>query len=150
MAAQQEDKRFWLNKKLSDFTKEEWEALCDGCGKCCLHKIRLFWGKIAFTNIACKLLDLRTGKCSRYYNRDAFVNDCVKLSARKIRRIDWLPKTCAYRLLNEGKDLPEWHYLVCGDPEAIHKAGVTVAEHEVVCETGNDDLNAHVVKWDDL
>ena len=150
MKAEQGDNRFWLRKKLSELSKDEWEALCDGCGKCCLHKIRQFWGKIVFTNVACKLLDLRTGKCSHYHNRDAFVGDCVKLSARKIGRIDWLPKTCAYRLIGEGKDLPEWHYLVSGDPDMIHRKGLTVAEHEVVTEEGNDDLNAHIVEWEDL
>lgn len=101
--------------------------MCDGCGKCCLNKIEFEdTGEIAFTNVACKLLDLHSCQCSNYANRKKFVPDCVKLSPRTIKSVAWLPATCAYRLIGEGKDLFDWHPLVSGDAETVHAAGISM------------------------
>ena len=106
-------------------TQQEWESLCDGCGQCCLHK--LDDGKdMVFSNIACHLLDGQTCQCTNYKERKNYVPDCVQLTPRKVKTIDWLPETCAYRLIDEGKDLPPWHYLVCGDKNRVHEVGVSV------------------------
>jgi len=118
---------FWRSKALGDMTRAEWESLCDGCGKCCLHKLEdSKTGQVQPTNIACKLLDRDAARCTDYRNRKARVPDCLRLTARKIATFPWLPRTCAYRLLAEGKPLPDWHYLVCGDREAVHQAGESV------------------------
>ena len=100
----------------------EWEALCDGCGKCCLHKLEdVDDGGLHYTNVACHLLDLETGCCTRYAQRSRWVPDCVRLSPSNISEFKWLPSTCAYRLLAEGKDLPRWHPLLSGDPHSVHR-----------------------------
>lgn len=119
--------RFW-ELPLADLDKPEWEALCDGCGKCCLNKLEFEdTGELAFTRVACKLLDDQTCQCTSYANRHDFVPDCVVLTPRKLREIAWwLPATCAYRLRAEGKPLYDWHYLVSGDRESIHRAGMSV------------------------
>ena len=117
---------FW-EKPLDALTREEWEALCDGCGKCCLHKLEdADTGEISATNVACKLLDLDSCRCSDYRRRKAFVPDCLRLTARKVGECEWLPSSCAYRLRAEGKPLPDWHYLVSGDREAVHREGKSV------------------------
>lgn len=129
--------RFWETKPLSALDRAQWEALCDGCGKCCLHKLEdEDTGEMHATNIACKLLDRRAGLCSNYKHRHAYVAECVRLTMRNVGTIEWLPSTCAYRLRNDGLPLPEWHYLVCGDREAVHAAGEstrgwTVSEDDV-------------------
>jgi uncharacterized protein len=119
--------RFW-ELPLPQLTGEEWEALCDGCGKCCLNKIEFEdTNELAFTRIACKLLDGQTCGCMSYQNRHDFVPDCVVLTPKKIDEIAWwLPATCAYRLRHEGRPLYDWHYLVSGDREAVHTAGASV------------------------
>ena len=119
--------RFW-ELPLADLTGPEWEALCDGCGKCCLNKLEFIdTDELAFTRISCRLLDCRSCRCSHYANRHKFVPECVTLSPAKIGEISyWLPRTCAYRLRHEGKDLPEWHYLISGDRESVHRAGASV------------------------
>ena len=119
--------RFW-ELPLAELDKAEWEALCDGCGKCCLNKLEFEdTGELAFTRVACKLLDDQTCQCTSYANRHDFVPDCVVLTPRKLREIAWwLPATCAYRLRAEGKPLYDWHYLVSGDRESIHRAGMSV------------------------
>jgi len=117
---------FWT-LPLHRLSKEEWEALCDGCGKCCLHKVEdEDSGDIYMTNVACKLLDLKTGRCSDYKNRRAHVPDCVRLTAKSAGGLTWLPDTCAYRLRAEDQPLPAWHYLLSGDAEAVHAAGASV------------------------
>jgi uncharacterized cysteine cluster protein YcgN (CxxCxxCC family) len=119
--------RFWEDVPLAKLDRAQWEALCDGCGKCCLHKLEdEDTGEFHLTSVACKLLDRDSGRCSDYRNRRAYVQDCVRLTAASVDRIAWLPATCAYRLRAEGQQLPEWHYLVCGDPEAVHRAGQSV------------------------
>lgn len=120
------ERRFW-EKPLAALDRGEWEALCDGCGKCCLHKIEdEISGEITATNVACRLLDRDSCRCSNYRARLAYVPDCVRLSAANVERMTWLPLTCAYRLRAEGKPLPEWHPLLTGDPESVHRAGMSV------------------------
>jgi uncharacterized cysteine cluster protein YcgN (CxxCxxCC family) len=120
--------RFWETVALKDMTPDEWEALCDGCGKCCLNKIEYEdTGEVAFTRLACRLLDGETCRCTRYETRRQYVPDCVQLTARSLPRVAyWLPRSCAYRLLHEGRPLEAWHPLLSGDPESVHAAGRSV------------------------
>ena len=137
--------RFWEDRPLGQLDRGQWEALCDGCGKCCLHKLEdEETGELFPTNVACRLLDRATAQCSDYRHRRAFVPDCVRLTAGNVRSIDWLPSTCAYRLRAEGKPLPDWHYLVCGDREAVHRAGQSVAGW-TISETDAGELEHHMV-----
>ncbi|MCD2316795.1 YcgN family cysteine cluster protein [Sphingomonas sp. IC-11] len=119
--------RFWEDTPLEKLDRAQWEALCDGCGKCCLHKLEdEETGELFPTNVACRLLDRRSGQCSNYRHRHAYVSECVRLSMRNVDAIEWLPTTCAYRLRLNGEQLPDWHYLVSGDREAVHQAGESV------------------------
>lgn len=138
---------FWRRKTLAEMTRGEWESLCDGCAKCCLAKLEDDdTGEISYTEVACRLLDLGTCRCTDYANRKRFVPDCVVLTARTVTRLTWLPSTCAYRLISEGKDLEWWHPLVSGDPETVHRAGVSV-RGRAVPEAVAGDLEDHVVRW---
>lgn len=149
-ASDAEDRPFWERKTLRQMTEAEWESLCDGCGKCCLNKLQdEDTGALAFTNAACKLLDLNTCRCSDYANRWDHVPECVKLVPTMIHRLQWLPSTCAYRLLAEGHPLPDWHPLITGDPDSVHRAGISV-RGRAVRETDVRDLEDHVVDWEDL
>lgn len=124
---QQSEKPFWQVKALEEMNPQEWESLCDGCGRCCLVKLEdEDTGEVDLTRLSCKLLDAGTCRCSDYENRFDKVHDCIKIDAQKVREIDWLPATCAYRLVGEGKDLAWWHPLVSGNPETVHEAGVSV------------------------
>jgi uncharacterized cysteine cluster protein YcgN (CxxCxxCC family) len=107
-------------------TPAEWESLCDGCGKCCLHKLRYADGTLRMTRVSCRLLDTDTCRCTNYPKRKQLVPDCVVLSQDNLGRLDWLPDTCAYRLVHAGQDLFPWHPLVSGDPESVHTAGISV------------------------
>ena len=120
--------RFWETTPLSRMTAPEWEALCDGCGKCCLNKLEYEdTGEVEFTSIACKLLDGATCRCGNYANRHQFVPECVRLSPKTLPKVAyWLPQTCAYRLLFQGDPLPDWHPLVTSDPETTHSSGNSV------------------------
>lgn len=114
-------------KTLADLTEAEWEALCDGCGKCCLHKLEdEETGQLFHTNVACQLLDLHKGRCTRYAERLRWVPDCVQLTPAEVRGIHWLPVTCAYRLRAEGQPLPDWHPLRTGDPRSTQRAGMSI------------------------
>ena len=136
---------FW-EQPIETLDRAQWEALCDGCGKCCLHKVEdADTGRIYPTNVACRLLDTATARCSNYRQRRAFVPDCLRLTPAKLRDIAWLPETCAYVLRAEGEPLPEWHYLVCGDREEVHRAGVSV-RGRVISETLAGDLENHIVE----
>ena len=136
--------RFW-EKPLEKLDRQEWEALCDGCGKCCLHKLQdERTGALSPTNVACRLLDRTSCRCSNYKLRRVFVPDCVRLDAAKMREIDWLPLTCAYRLRGEGKPLADWHYLVSGSRETVHEAGISVRGW-TVSEDDAGDLDHHLV-----
>lgn len=137
--------RFWEDTPLSKLDRAQWEALCDGCGKCCLHKLENDeTGELYATNVACRLLDRRSGRCSNYRNRRAYVSECVRLTNGNVDQIDWLPSTCAYRLRANGEPLPEWHYLVSGDREAVHRAGESVRGW-TVSEDDAGDLENHMV-----
>jgi uncharacterized cysteine cluster protein YcgN (CxxCxxCC family) len=138
---------FWRTKTLGEMTRAEWESLCDGCGRCCLHKLRdEDTDELGWTNVACRLLDTTSCRCSDYPNRKAKVPDCVKLTPKRVAAIDWLPPSCAYRLLAEGRDLPWWHPLVSGDPETVVKAGVSV-RGKVLRERDAGPLVNHIVEW---
>jgi uncharacterized cysteine cluster protein YcgN (CxxCxxCC family) len=136
--------RFW-ELPLDRLDREEWEALCDGCGKCCLHKIEdERSGEVHATNVACKLLDRDSCRCTNYSIRHRFVPDCIRLTPGEVGKLAWLPATCAYRLRDEGKPLPDWHYLVSGDRESVHRAGMSVRGW-TVCETEAGDLEHHLI-----
>ena len=138
--------RFWEDKTLEAMSRAEWESLCDGCGKCCIHKLEdEETGEVYPTNVACRLLDRRTGLCSDYRRRQAYVPECVRLTPAKLHGIDWLPSTCAYLLLAQGKPLPEWHPLISGDPETVHTAGISVRGW-TVSEVDAGDLEQHIVE----
>jgi len=141
------DAPFWQRKRLADMTPAEWESLCDGCGLCCLHKIMdEDTGDIAVTDVACRLLDLDTCRCSNYADRHRHVPDCVHLTAETASRLKWLPSTCAYRLLARGRPLFDWHPLVSGDPQSVHRAGIS-ARGAAVSEDHVEDLEEHVQAW---
>lgn len=140
--------RFW-ERPLSDLSREEWEALCDGCGRCCLHKVEYEdTGEIEETNVACSLLDCQTARCKDYRHRKAFVPDCLRLTLKLVDRVPWLPDTCAYRRRAENRPLPRWHYLISGDREAVIRAGVSVAGR-VISENEAGPLEHHIVDWGD-
>jgi uncharacterized protein len=128
-------------------TTAEWESLCDGCGKCCLHKLEDDdGGRVHYTNVACRLLNTGTCRCKNYDERRRYVPDCVSLTAETVGKLKWLPSTCAYRLLAEGKPLPWWHPLVSGDSESVHKAGASV-RNRAIPESRADYLGHHIVTW---
>jgi uncharacterized cysteine cluster protein YcgN (CxxCxxCC family) len=137
---------FWEAKTLAQMSRGEWEQLCDGCGRCCLHKLRDDDGNIHFTNVACRLLDGDSCACSDYAHRQRRVPDCVQLSPDNLDAIDWLPPSCAYRLLSEGKALPRWHRLVSNDADRVHTAGVSV-RGRTIDERRAGPLEHHVVEW---
>jgi len=121
------DLPFWKSKTLAEMSEAEWESLCDCCGKCCLIGIEdEDTSEILLTDVSCKLFDAGACRCGDYANRKKLVPDCVKLTPANVGSLYWLPKTCAYRLINEGKDLRWWHPLVSGDPETVHTANVSV------------------------
>ncbi|MBA17097.1 MAG: hypothetical protein CMN73_12195 [Sphingomonas sp.] len=138
--------RFWEGSiPLEKLDRAQWEALCDGCGKCCLHKLEdEETGDLLATNVACRLLDRKNGRCSDYRHRHAYVSECVRLTPASVRALDWLPKTCAYRLRADGEPLPEWHYLVSGDREAVHRAGESTRGW-TVSEDDAGDFEHHLV-----
>ncbi len=122
-------KEFWKEKRLSQMNHDEWESLCDGCGRCCLHKLEdEDDGQIYYTRAACTLLDVSSCRCKDYGNRETLMPDCIQLSVDHAQYFDWLPETCAYRLLAEGEPLPEWHPLITGDPTSVIKAGISVRD----------------------
>ncbi len=140
---------FWKMKTLAEMTTEEWESLCDGCGKCCLVKLVDEDTEARFdTDIACKLFDGTRCRCRDYTNRKTLVPECVILTPKGIKELGWIPKTCAYRLLFEGKDLPDWHPLVTGDPESTHEAGFSVRNMTVPeTELAESEYAHHIVEW---
>lgn len=140
------DARWWETTPLDRMSRAQWEAVCDGCGKCCLNKLEdEVTGEIFPTNVACRLLDRRSGRCGDYANRKALVPECVRLTPARLETIDWLPSTCAYLLLWRGERLPEWHHLVCGDREVVHRAGMSVRGW-TVSEVDAGDLEDHIVE----
>ena len=137
--------RFWEQRPLAKMSRDEWESLCDGCGKCCLHKLEdEETGEVFPTNVACRLLDRRNARCKDYRNRKRFVPDCVRLTPAALETIDWLPSTCAYRLVAAGQPLPDWHHLVSGSAESVHEAGISVRGW-TVSEDDAGELEYHIV-----
>lgn len=137
---------FWRTTPLAAMTRQQWESLCDGCGKCCVHKLEdEETGELLPTNVACRLLDRRTGRCSDYRNRRAHVPECVRLTPAKVLTLDWLPESCAYVRLARGEDLPDWHPLVSGDPDSVHRAGQSVRGW-TVSEDEAGPLEHHLVE----
>ena len=143
--------RFWEQKSLDDMSDEEWEALCDGCGQCCLHKlVNDETADVFYTRVACQLLDGETGRCTRYAQRLEVVEDCLDVRRMTASELAWMPRTCAYRLIHERKPLPPWHPLVSGDPTSTRAAGVAVTDWAVSEETVNlDNLEAEIIEWID-
>src|SRR5260370_559961 len=122
-----QDGFFWKTKTLEEMSNVEWESLCDGCARCCLEKLEdEDTGKIYFTHVSCKLLDAGLCTCKDYANRSELVPDCVRLTPENVRTLNWLPPSCGYRLVAEGRDLYWWHPLVSGDPATVPEAGVSV------------------------
>lgn len=141
---------FWKRKSLDEMTAKEWESLCDGCGRCCLVKLEEEEnGRIHFTDVACRLFEAGTCRCSDYRNRTKAAPDCVKLTPAAVRSIPWLPPTCGYRLVAEGQDLPWWHPLVSGTPETVHEAGVSVRGKVSAFEDDmpEERIVDYIVKW---
>ncbi|HYS49724.1 MAG TPA: YcgN family cysteine cluster protein [Xanthobacteraceae bacterium] len=145
---------FWQRKRLAEMSDAEWESLCDGCGRCCLVKLEdEDTEDIYFTNVGCRLLDAGTCRCRDYAHRTEKVDDCVRLTPKVVGKIGWLPPTCAYRLLDEGKDLYWWHPLVSGDPDTVHQAGISVrgrvsaSEDDVPTEALEDRIVDWPLRW---
>lgn len=140
---------FWRHTPLQEMTAEQWESLCDGCGKCCLHKLEGEEdGGVYYTKVACRLLDCATAKCRDYGNRKSLVPSCTTLNIENIETFFWMPSTCAYRRLAEGQPLPKWHPLRTGDPDSTRKlhrsiAGMCISESEVA----EEDYELHIVNW---
>jgi len=132
---------FWAHKSLANMSRSEWESLCDGCGKCCLHKLQdEDTDELVFTSISCEHLNLETCRCQVYRERTKYVPDCLSLRSDHLDTLLWLPSTCAYRLLHEGKPLPEWHPLVCGDTQALHVQHISVRGKAISeAELGKDE-----------
>ena len=138
---------FWETKKLAEMTAEEWESLCDNCGKCCLHKLEDGGtGEVAFTSVACRLINLNTCRCTRYNERTKLVAECLDIRKLDVEKYNWLPSTCAYRLLNEGKELPSWHPLLTGSPASVKRAGVSISSYAIK-ESMAMDLEDHIIEW---
>ncbi|RJQ84504.1 MAG: YcgN family cysteine cluster protein [Desulfobacteraceae bacterium] len=141
-------KPFWLDKNLAQLTPAQWEALCDGCGRCCLEKLKnAKTGKVQYTWVACYLLDIETCRCTDYSLRHLLVPDCIELRPDTIARLGWMPRTCAYRLVAENKALPAWHPLVSGDPNSVHSSGISVRNRAISEQLVHpDDLNRYLIK----
>ena len=136
---------FWQEKSLEQMTEQEWESLCDGCGKCCLHKLMdEDSDEVYYTNVACSWLNSKTCSCKDYPNRFSSGEECLKLTRDKIDEFHWLPDTCAYRLLSEEKTIPEWHPLITGSKSAMHAAGESV-RNKVVYEIDVIDWEDHII-----
>ena len=141
---------FWRRKRLAEMSDAEWESLCDGCGRCCLNKLEEEdTGRIYFTDVGCRLLDCVSCRCRDYEHRSELVEDCLRLTPDNVSQITWLPPTCAYRLVADGKDLYWWHPLVSGDPETVHSAGISVRSRVSASEEDvpEEALEDHIVEW---
>ena len=143
------DLPFWKTKNMAEMSREEWESLCDGCGKCCCIRLEdEDTEQIYITDVACKLFDPNRCNCTDYGNRSLLVHDCVTLTPDNVDHLHWMPKTCAYRLVSEGKDLPDYHHLVSGSRETIHEQGMSV-QNAVTSEilVNDDEIHTRIVIW---
>ncbi|MEO1080185.1 MAG: YcgN family cysteine cluster protein [Pseudomonadota bacterium] len=140
---------FWTTTPLAEMSEEQWESLCDGCARCCLHKLQdAHTEKVYYTDIACRLLDEKSCRCTRYGERQRLVEECVVIRPENLGELQWLPDTCAYRLLAEGKPLYPWHPLVSGDPASVHLADISVRECTVSEDAVHeDDYEDHIIRW---
>lgn len=140
---------FWKHYTLAEMTQEEWEAVCDGCGLCCLVKLEDDdTREIAYTKVSCKLLDCETARCSDYEHRKQWVPDCIQLNYDNLQTIRWLPSTCGYRRLNEGKKLPTWHPLLTGSPHSVKQARKSAAGRCISeTEIDQDEIDEYIVRW---
>jgi uncharacterized protein len=137
--------RFWETTSFQHMTRAQWESLCDGCGKCCVHKLEdEDTGEVFPTNVCCRLLDVRTAQCSDYRNRKALVPECVRLTPGKLDDLDWLPESCSYLRVHRGQGLAPWHHLITGDRQSIQRAGQSVAG-KVINEDHIGDLEDHII-----
>jgi uncharacterized cysteine cluster protein YcgN (CxxCxxCC family) len=140
---------FWERKTLQELSQQEWESLCDGCGKCCLHKLEdEDTDEVYYTCVACRYLDTENGGCRQYKQRLELVPECINLKPEDVENFHWLPSTCAYRLVAEGQPLPDWHPLISGRADSVHRAGISVKgrvyrEQDVDVE----DLEDYIVHW---
>ena len=142
--------KFWEEKSLDEMTKEEWESLCDRCGKCCLNKIQYEGNKhVIYTNVTCKLFDLKKCSCANYKNRKALVKDCIQLTPEEVKNNADLPSTCAYRLIHNRKPLKPWHHLISGSYDTVFKQESSILKNKITDETNvsDDDLDRHIVRW---
>jgi len=141
------DNKFWETIPLTAMTPEQWDALCDGCAKCCLEKLEdEDTGRIHYTNVACKLLDLETCRCGNYANRSRIVTNCITLTPAMLQKPRWLPATCAYRLIAENRPLPDWHPLLSGDAVSVEEAGQSIYGR-AISEENAGPLILHLVDW---
>ncbi len=141
---------FWTTKTLQEMTSEEWEAICDGCAKCCLLKLEdEDTNEIAYTRLHCKLLDAETCRCANYTHRKTHVPDCVILTPKTVSELKWMPETCAYRVLHEGGTLPDWHHLISGDRDMVHSKGHSIKGRTVSEDTVlEEDQIDWIIDWD--
>lgn len=141
--------KFWQTKSLGEMSAREWEALCDGCAKCCLHKLEdEDSGDVHYTKVVCRYLDQGSCRCEDYQHRSELVPHCVCLSVEKVADYQWLPTTCAYRLLAENKPLYDWHPLVSGNPSSVHEAGISVRGRVLSDKYVHDDgYEEHIIHW---
>ncbi|MFL0801657.1 MAG: YcgN family cysteine cluster protein [Agarilytica sp.] len=140
---------FWQTKALTEMSRDEWESLCDGCAKCCLHKLEdEDTGEVYYTDVVCRYMDEETCSCTDYQNRSTLVPNCITLTPENVFEHDWLPQTCAYRLLAEGKSLYDWHPLVSGSSESVHDASMSV-RYRGICEdrVQPDELEDRIIYW---
>lgn len=141
---------FWEEKSLKEMSNEEWDSLCDGCGRCCVWKFEdEDSGEILYTDIRCRLFNDSTCRCTDYQNRTTLIPDCMDTRTLTNTQYSWLPDTCAYRLLHEGKPLFDWHPLISGDKESVHKAGISVRKKTVCGDNlSEDDIMDHIIDPD--
>ena len=140
---------FWTKKTLDELTETEWESLCDHCGKCCLIKLQdEQTGKVAYTSVVCKCYNLGNSSCNDYSEREEIVTDCISLNSKNIKTFDWLPSSCAYKLVANGEPLPDWHHLVSGNKNLVHELGVSIKD-KVISESSVNalDIPMTIVKW---
>lgn len=141
--------QFWETKSLKEMSKQEWESLCDGCARCCLHKLEdEDDGEVYYTAVVCRYLDHESCRCGDYENRHVNVPNCVELSPARVDEFHWLPTTCAYRRLAEGRGLADWHPLIAGSRNKMHAAGITVTD-KVIDErhVHPDDYETQIIHW---